>query len=304
MSRAHQFQRIADALRVIAEAVDQLSEGMPEEAEDDPRVPEPSPKSGETPVAPDGAHPTALVPPQTPGIAAFLEANGVGLVQERPAPDMGLLAVADFIAQKYRTVERLMLKLKRSLNDGRWAFLDLSREPKKTIADITMAATMMYRAGILEQYRYDKAPAYRLQCAPGRSPIAVAFITGSWLEMHVLGVLRGVVRHLGLRDRTDIGLGCQIRLPNGDHFELDICCLVDRKRLLWVEAKTGDNFNALLGKYARYRKALKVASTDAILCCPDFDTDQAARARAAVAEMVAAGISDLRPLFTERLRGS
>ncbi|MCW5941463.1 MAG: hypothetical protein KIS66_04480 [Fimbriimonadaceae bacterium] len=303
MSNADPIKRISAALREIADALD----SMARQADDEPVRSSAEGRGIATKLDPETVCSSPLPdagPFMSPGIPLFLEANGVTIVQQRPAPDLGLIGIADFVAQKHATVSEFMQRLKRALNDGRTVSLDLSRRPQETIADVTMAATMMYRAGLLEEYRYERAPRCRLQCAPGRAPIAVAFITGSWLELHVLGTLRDLVDELAMQDRTDIGLGYQIRLPNGDQFELDICCLVDRGRLIWVEAKTGDNFNALLGKYASYRKSLKVASTDAVLCCPEFDSDSASRARAAVAEMVAAGISDIRALLRSRLSAS
>lgn len=304
MSNVEHVRRISAALREIADALESMAlapvgaEGTSSTQEEKPRI---APESAPERTAESGPE---SGPFMSPGIPIFLEANGISIVQRRPAPDMGLIGIADFVAQKHATVSDFMLRLKRALNDGRMVSLDLSRKPQETIADVTMVATMMYRAGLLEEYRYERAPKCRLLCAPGRSPIAVAFITGSWLELHVLGTLRDLVDELGMQNRTDIGLGYQIRLPNGDQFELDICCLVDRDRMIWIEAKTGDSFNALLGKYARYRKSLQVASSDAILCCPEFDSDASARTRAAVAEMVAAGIADLRALLTSRLNQS
>jgi len=177
----------------------------------------------------------------------------------------------------------LIKAIKRAQSSRSALSLSLRDQPQEVIADVTLVASMASKAGLLPNYKYLRSPQYRLFCDAPVSPIAINFFTGQWLELFALQAVREAEAAFGVD--THPVAGVHVELPNGDQFELDLVFTVDG-RLVWVEAKTTDDFAGLLPKYKTISQALCRSERDAILLWSGFERGDALQAtRGALARM-------------------
>ncbi|GAB6080685.1 hypothetical protein [Hydrogenophilus hirschii] len=187
------------------------------------------------------------------------------------------------MAKKYDTIRPLLQKVKQAQASGQGIYLNLQKEPQQTISDITNVATLANKAGLLPNYKYLKSPKYQLFCDSPRSPVAINFFTGQWLELFALSV----VREIEIMAATPLSpfCGVHVELPNGDQFDLDLVLSI-ANRLIWVEAKTTNNFGDLLPKYKKISELLCASAEDAILLWSGFDEmDKVQATRGTLARM-------------------
>ena len=214
--------------------------------------------------------------------------------------EQGLLTLAHVIGRKYATVERLLHKIKQAQSSRRHISMDLSRLPQQQIADITLVAHLAHKAGLLTGHQYTKSPRYRLQLDAPRDPMAINFFTGQWLELFVAKIVESQ------RETFDGDFRAAYRivvsLPNGDQFDLDAVLAIGQ-RLIWVEAKTTDDFTRHLRKYRHVSRLLCESSRDAILLWAGYENrgDLFAATRGAVAHMTLCAPSTFEKLLLERL---
>jgi len=195
----------------------------------------------------------------------------------------GLLVLAGVMGQKIDTIRPFLDQIKRSQSSRRRLFLDLSKQSQETISDITLVANLANKAGLLPNYRYLRSPQYKLSSDAPVSPIAINFFTGQWLELYALKVIRDIEEKSGAKlwPLSQV----HIQLPNGDQFDLDLVFTVHR-RLVWVEAKTTDDFERLLPKYKAISQLICEAPTDAILLWSNYRSgDSLLTTRGALARM-------------------
>jgi len=94
--------------------------------------------------------------------------------------------------------------------------------------------------------------------------------------------------------------GVDVVLPNGDQFDLDLLFCVDG-RLIWVEAKTSDDFSRHLPKYRQISSLLCDSEADAVLLWTRFDgNDPLLATRGSLARMTLCGPGDF-PDYVARL---
>ena len=216
------------------------------------------------------------------------------------AEEEGLLTLAGIMGMKYDTIRPLLHHIKRAQSSGRRIFLNLKDEPQENIADITLVANLSHKAGLLPSYKYVKSPQYKLYCEPPISPIAINFFTGHWLELYALRV----VRDIEAKSATDLSAvsGVHIELPNGDQFDLDLIFSV-ADRLIWVEAKTADDFSGLLPKYKRISELLCATDEDAIILWSTFhEMDRLKSTRGTLARMTVCSPKEFPTHIQNRLK--
>ncbi len=210
-----------------------------------------------------------------------LERLGVQVLRHAPITDAerGLLALASQMAKKYESIKPLLQRIKRAQSSGETITMKLASADQQQVNDITQMARLAHEAGLLPSFHYAKSPVYQLRCAAPNSPVAINFFTGEWLELYAYAALLDAAAEAGWT--PDALLRAQVRLPNGDEFDLDLCFLTPAGQLVWVEAKTGNDFAQLLPKYARIAQQLALSQDHAWLLWADFDADnpmQATRA--------------------------
>jgi hypothetical protein len=195
----------------------------------------------------------------------------------------GLLILAGVMGKKCATIKRFIDQIKRAQSSRRPISLDLSGSSQEAIADITLVAKMANQAGLLPNYRYLKSPRYKLFADAPVSPLAINFFNGQWLELYALKIVCDAATEFGLQLYPLYHV--QIALPNGDQFDLDVVFVVGSS-LVWVEAKTGDDFERLLPKYKVISELICASPDHAILLWSGYEKSNAMlSARGAIARM-------------------
>ncbi|GIW72390.1 MAG: hypothetical protein KatS3mg102_1932 [Planctomycetota bacterium] len=223
-------------------------------------------------------------------VVEVLSACGVK-VRRRRELEPGWLALGSLarnIGRKYRHVRPLLHQLKRHQGDGRRIAMQLRQLPQQQVADLTLVCTEAYRLGLLPSYRYLRSPRFLLYTDPPQEPRGIEFFTGGWLELFAVHTALELLRHARTSDpEVDLACGLEIVLPNGDQAELDVG-LVHQKALIWIEGKTGCDFNAHLPRYRALRDLLRLPRERALLLVSDFQPDAPQiLSRARIAEMTA-----------------
>lgn len=218
-------------------------------------------------------------------VLRLLEARGVRVRRtlELEEGDRGLLTLAGLMGRKLAHVRPLLDRIKRAVAGGRRVQMDLSRCSQETVADVTLVAGLAHRAGLLYNYQYLKAPRFRLSFDVTAAETVTRFFTGRWLELFAVQALQRVEEGLGVR--LPYLCGAEVELPNGDLFELDLVAALGG-RLVWVEAKTAQDYAALLPKYRRISELLCPTAREAVLLWSELSgQDPMAATRGRLARM-------------------
>jgi hypothetical protein len=224
--------------------------------------------------------------------------RNVGLV---PSEAEGLLTLAGLMGRKFRTVKPLLDQIKRAQSSRRAISIDLSKLPQDAVADITLVANLANRAGLLPNYRYLKSPRYKLFSDAPVSPLAINFFTGQWLELYALKTVRETSTKYGL-DLCPLS-HVQVELPNNDQFDLDLVCTLG-SRIVWVEAKTSDDFERFLPKYKAVSSLICESPRDAILLWSSYESsDTILSARGVLARMTLCAPDEF-PVYIAHLVGA
>jgi hypothetical protein len=249
------LERIADALERIANALEQRANGEHEveSAPDDPAPPPPPQRAGE--------------------LIAFLARRDVKLRDDAPPTpqtDEGqgeMDALAWLIGERWANVRLLVEAVKARLGNGEGFALNLRGQPETAISDICAVAHRAHSLGLLEQYRYRRSPAFRLEARPSRSPLSQRFWTGGWLERWARQHLLRVAAQLHPDAPISWLANLPVILPSGEGFEIDLIAQVG-DRVIWVEAKSAD-YQDSLDKYGRIRRILGLPQHSALVLLAD-----------------------------------
>lgn len=185
---------------------------------------------------PDEGH----LPKEVPQIAAFL---GKYLVYVRPFYEM----------------------MKATLNDCREFRYSLAKLPSRDITHTLNFCHMLSAAKFLSSFTYRRAPQYSIVAQVNRTPAAINFLTGGWLEHYI----RDKVISILTTHPATVSLpyafmkNPNIILPTGENFELDFLLSVGDK-IFWIEAKTGEYEN-YLAKYSRVSRVLGLTRSTSML---------------------------------------
>ena len=185
---------------------------------------------------PDEGH----LPKEVPQIAAFL---GKYLVYVRPFYEM----------------------MKATLNDCREFRYSLAKLPSRDITHTLNFCHMLSAAKFLSSFTYRRAPQYSIVAQVNRTPAAINFLTGGWLEHYI----RDKVISILTTHPATVSLpyafmkNPNIILPTGENFELDFLLCVGDK-IFWIEAKTGEYEN-YLAKYSRVSRVLGLTRSTSML---------------------------------------
>jgi hypothetical protein len=244
---------IARHLRALADLI---------EGDSATRTPAPPPLPALASVGADGHATLGLV-------ERFLHARGVSLVATRApgAVELALLPLAQHIASTHPRCEPLIHAVKRVQGTARPVRLNLCDLPQEHVAAMTQLGAQAARAQLLPGYRYRKSPVREIVSRPPKTPEAIAFFTGQWLEIHLFDV----AVHLATAAGWELACGVIVRLPDNDRFELDLVAAAPDGRALVVEAKTTDSFADDVPKFRRLTQVLGLAPEDAMLVAPSLD---------------------------------
>ena len=179
--------------------------------------------------------------------------------------------IAIFLGQRYNTLKPLYKKIKINIPEGRRFTFRLTDKTVHEINDCTNFCKLLNEKSFLSQYRY--LPFEKLMIVtPQTNPLMINFITGEWFERFVY---YRICTLLSEYNREFIDLRQIVgSFKDGTDFELDLFFWVDNQPL-WVECKSGQDYNAYLTKYSKkYRKLLGVSKERAFLVIADLTDEQ------------------------------
>jgi len=205
-------------------------------------------------------------------IESFLNSKNIKI----RSVDMGeeeekLAQIADLMGSQYSLIKRFYGMIKSSMNSGNSFSINLRDEPQQVIVTTCQVATELYKIAFLEEYRYFRAPRCLLVARASRSPQALNFLSGNWLERYVRNrLIRLAKRQTGKIDFSHIA-NAKVTLSNGDDFEMDLLFHVN-DQFYWVESKTG-GYQDKVQKYSEIASDLGLQRNQAIIVLADVSQD-------------------------------
>jgi hypothetical protein len=104
------------------------------------------------------------------------------------------------------------------------------------------------------------------------APAIRNFFAGEWLEWYALMTCLEYARQH--KTALSCARNLAITLPNGDSYELDVFLLIDGKKAICIECKTGE-FRHDIDKYLTLRKALGIPGRNFIMCVAGLSEEHA-----------------------------
>ena len=210
-------------------------------------------------------------------ILSYLDECGItikNICQDECASD-ALKSLSLFMGDRYDDIADVYKKIKARLNDGQTLSMHLRNKTQEEISASCQFCNMLYKIAFLADYKYKKSPAYQLFARPSRDPKAINFLTGHWFELYVTTLLENEINVIKSQYNSDVSWAFltnpQIKLPNGDDFELDILFSVNSD-IYWYEVKTGA-YQDYIGKYSKMANLLNLNEKDCFLVLMNSRTD-------------------------------
>jgi len=151
------------------------------------------------------------------------------------------------------------------------ALIHLENRSKNDIRALEAIGRKLYEYSLVARFFHNK-PERNIRLVLQNAPGVRQFFAGAWLEWFALMT--------GLRVLQDRGVAfsCARNLVLSyapeEKRELDVFFLVDNRRPIYIECKSGE-YRQDLEKYVTLRKRLAIESRHFIICVPDIKDDQA-----------------------------
>ncbi|GIW49107.1 MAG: hypothetical protein KatS3mg079_583 [Caloramator sp.] len=142
----------------------------------------------------------------------------------------------------------------------------MQNKPQEVITYCTQFCSLLYKNAFLSNYSYKKSSRI-ITGAPQRVGRVINFFTGGWLENYILNIVISELHTKGINDFSFVQ-NCQLELPNGDNFEVDMLFIV-KDVPIWIECKTGD-YQRYISKYSDFRKRMGTTKENSLLIISDL----------------------------------
>jgi DNA-binding Lrp family transcriptional regulator len=183
--------------------------------------------------------------------------------------DPKLSEIADFLGRYFAWVRPFYTRLKATLNEGQEIEFSLIGYRGRDVTHTLNFCKILQNAGFLATFTYRRAPHYKVVARLNRTPAAINFLSGGWLEHYIRDrVVSILATHPATRDVPFAFMkNPRILLPGDEDFEFDFLLMVGEK-IFWIEAKTGD-YLEFLGKYERVSRLLGLTRDNNLLVLVD-----------------------------------
>lgn len=216
----------------------------------------------------------AIIPDDAAAIAWFSSRNIT--IEKHHQLNAQIVPVFDALAlhlgKYYNHLAPLYQQLKRSANSGEQIKLHLQHKNQSDISHFTNFCTLLSKNSFLASYHYVKSEKFLKATVQNRGDIK-NFFTGIWFERFIYQVVLQTIAKQGLSYTCLINP--HIQFVNENRFELDLFFLIAGEPL-WIECKTGKEYNAHLPKYFQLRDKLKIPKERAFLVVLGISEDDAA----------------------------
>ena len=205
------------------------------------------------------------------GLARYLERRGVTIVSIPDESDLDprVSQIAAFLGKYLSYVLPFYETLKATLNEGPEFSYSLAGLPGRDVTHTLNFCRMLQEVDFLASYAYRRSPHCKIVARVNRTPAAINFLTGGWLEHFIRDkVVSILTTHPATLDLPYAFMkNPRIILPGEEDFELDLLLSVG-ERIFWIEAKTGEYMD-FLPKYSRVSKVLGLNRNTSMLVSVD-----------------------------------
>ncbi|GET37881.1 hypothetical protein [Microseira wollei] len=206
-------------------------------------------------------------------VIAWLNARHFHVESYRQSQEVDAIfnELAIFMGERYSSIKPFYKQIKYHLQFGTRVRLNLSEKSKEQINNCIHFGKLLKNSSFLSEYHYSSYQKV-IFATPQRMGDMINFFNGGWFERFVYQQLCDLLSSHGLQYQ------CLINprgvFANTDDFELDLLFLV-KSQPLWIECKSGDEYNSYLPKYSSHRQKLGVPASLAFLVILDIPDSQA-----------------------------
>jgi hypothetical protein len=176
------------------------------------------------------------------------------------------MKLSNYLGNRYEYLRELYAVIKPSLSNGNSFFFNMQNKPQEVITYCTQFCSLLYKNAFLSNYSYKKSSRI-ITGAPQRIGRVINFFTGGWLENYISNIVISELHSKGINDFSFVQ-NCQLELPNGDNFEVDMLFIV-KDVPIWIECKTGD-YQRYISKYSDFRKRMGTTKENSLLIISDL----------------------------------
>lgn len=190
--------------------------------------------------------------------------------QLNPDVDIIFNNLAVYLGERYSSLGDLHTQIKRSITTQSHCGFSLLNKSQQDILNCTQFCSKLNDYSLLSMYNYSKSKKL-IQGALQRRGDVTKFLNGEWFERFVYHQVSKLLSSQRLN--SECMMNPILAFPNGDRFELDLVFMIEG-RPLWIECKTGNNYNTCLERYSTHRKILGVPKERAILVILGISKEQ------------------------------
>lgn len=215
-----------------------------------------------------------LISQKVPANIEWMRSKGfiVENYQESQAADPIYDRISLFLGKYYDVLKPLHRQIKIHQQDGKEIYFSLAQKSPDEISLLTNFCTLLNKNSFLNDYHYSSGRRL-IRAITQSNPNMINFFTGDWFERYVFYKINELLTNSEIKFTfLKSSRGKHI---SGHYFELDFVFFI-KNQPLWIECKSGQNYNSYLKKYSDYRKLLKIPKQRAFLIVADLTDAQAA----------------------------
>ncbi|MFT0818344.1 hypothetical protein [Synechococcus sp. W60.3] len=182
--------------------------------------------------------------------------------------------ISNLMGQRYSLIEKLYKEIKSGIGEEKALTLCLKGNSPEVISYSCQLASTLHKVNFLEEYNYSKS-SKNLRVKLSKSPEAIKFLSGDWLERYVKQQLIKFAREQGQKIDFSYIANAEVTLPNGSDFEIDLFFHINN-RFYWIESKTG-SYRDCIEKYSWLASEMGLGPDQVFLVLADVDQETRSR---------------------------
>ncbi len=186
------------------------------------------------------------------------------------ASDDVLNQLADIIGNNYQNLSQLHQAIVQSICSRSPFHLNLSNSSQPEISQSTQLCNKLSRLSFLSTYHYNKNTRTISGQVDPQGQI-INFFNGIWFERFIYHKITNLFNEYNLSYQCLINP--KLEFANGNVFELDFLFWVNQQ-VLWVECKSGKNYNPTISTYENHRNSLELPKESSMMVLLQADTQQ------------------------------
>lgn len=178
--------------------------------------------------------------------------------------------LADIIGNNYQNLSQLHQAIVQSICSRTPFHLNLSNGTHSEISQSTQLCNKLSRLSFLSTYHYNKNTRTISGQVDPQGQI-INFFNGIWFERFIYHKITNLFNEYNLSYQCLINP--KLEFANGNVFELDFLFWVNQQ-VLWVECKSGKNYNPTISTYENHRNSLELPKESSMMVLLQADTQQ------------------------------